>query len=56
MISRQWRGVAKAQEAANYIRDLEGETSPQLARLARFTSATVLRKPVAPGIEFLITT
>jgi hypothetical protein len=51
MISRQWRGVAKAQEAANYIRDLEGETFPQLARLARFTSATILRKPVAHPVR-----
>jgi heme-degrading monooxygenase HmoA len=56
MISRQWRGVAKAQEAANYIRHLEGETFPQLARLAGFRSATVLRRPVPSGIEFLIVT
>ena len=56
MISRQWRGVAKDQEAANYIRDLEGETFPQLARLAGFRSATVLRRPVPSGIEFLIVT
>jgi heme-degrading monooxygenase HmoA len=56
MISRQSRGVAKPQEAANYIRHLEDETFPQLARLAGFRSATILHRPVASGIEFLIVT
>jgi heme-degrading monooxygenase HmoA len=55
-ISRHWRGLAKAGEAANYIRHLEDETFPQLARLAGFRSATILQRPVASGVEFLIVT
>ena len=56
MISRHWRGLAKREEADNYIRHLEDETFPQLARLAGFISATVLRRPVPQGTEFLIVT
>src|SRR5262249_39843910 len=32
MISRHWRGVARAVEADNYVRHLQQDTFPQLSR------------------------
>jgi heme-degrading monooxygenase HmoA len=56
MISRNWRGVARAQEADNYVRHLQNETFPQLARIPGFMSASILRRPIAEGVEFVIVT
>ena len=56
MISRHWRGTARPEEADNYIRHLQQETFPQLARIEGFVSASILRREVARGVEFLIVT
>ena len=56
MISRNWRGVARAEEADNYLRHLQNETFPQLARIPGFMSASILRRPMAQGVEFVIVT
>ena len=56
MISRNWRGVARAEEADNYIRHLRNDTFPQLSRIAGFVSASILRRATAEGVEFVIVT
>jgi heme-degrading monooxygenase HmoA len=56
MILRTWRGVARPDEADNYIRHLKEETFPQLSRISGFVSASILHRPVAQGVEFVIMT
>lgn len=56
MISRNWRGLVLSEEADNYILHLRQETFPQLARIAGFVSASILRRETARGVEFLIQT
>lgn len=56
MISRNWRGIARLEEADNYVRHLQRETFPELSRIAGFISASILRRPTSGGIEFLIVT
>jgi heme-degrading monooxygenase HmoA len=56
MIARHWRGVAKADRADAYVEHLRSETFPALRRLRGFVSASILRRPVAGGVEFLILT
>ena len=56
MISRTWRGVARAAEADNYIHHLQNDTFPQLSRISGFVSASILRRPTTLGVEFVIVT
>jgi heme-degrading monooxygenase HmoA len=56
VISRNWRGIAKTEEADNYISHLKTETFPQLSRIDGFVSASILRRPIDRGVEFLIVT
>lgn len=56
MISRHWRGLAKAEHADAYVEHLQTETFPQLRKLNGFISASILRRPVPEGVEFLIVT
>jgi heme-degrading monooxygenase HmoA len=56
VISRNWRGIAKPQDAENYINHLKNETFPQLSRIGGFIGASILRRPTAKGEEFLIVT
>ena len=56
MISRQWRGLAKADRADAYVEHLHTETFPAIRRLPGFMSASILRRTVAGGVEFLIVT
>lgn len=56
MISRQWRGLAKATFAEAYVEHLQAETFPALQKLPGFVSASILRRAVPEGIEFLIVT
>lgn len=56
MISRHWRGLAKAERADAYVEHLKTETFPSLRTLAGFVSASILRRPVVEGVEFLIVT
>ena len=56
MISRQWRGLAKASSAEAYIDHLRLETFPAIGKLAGFMGATTLRRTVPEGVEFLIVT
>jgi len=56
MISRQWRGLAKAARADDYVEHLRSETFPKLGTLPGFVDASILRRTVASGVEFLIVT
>ena len=56
MIARHWRGLAKREHAQAYVEHLRSDTFAQLARLAGFVDASILRRDVGRGVEFLIVT
>ena len=56
MISRHWRGLAKSTLADEYVAHLRTETFPQLSTIPGFVNASVLRRTVPEGVEFLIVT
>ena len=56
MISRQWRGLAKRAYSETYVEHLRAETFPFIRRLAGFKGASILRRDVPDGVEFLIIT
>jgi hypothetical protein len=56
MISRHWKGIVKREFADRYVDHLERETFPELASLAGFIRATVLRRELAAGTEFQVVT
>jgi heme-degrading monooxygenase HmoA len=56
MISRQWRGLTRAGQASAYVRHLKEETFPALRRLSGFRGASILKRDVGEGVEFLIVT
>ena len=56
MISRHWKGIVKREFAARYVEHLKRETFPELASLAGFIRATVLRRELAAGTEFQVVT
>jgi heme-degrading monooxygenase HmoA len=55
-IVRIWRGLARPEEADNYVRHLEHETFPQLSEIDGYVSASILRRDTPRGVEFLVTT
>jgi heme-degrading monooxygenase HmoA len=56
MISRQWRGLAKSSHADMYVEHLREETFLKLKEISGFASASILRRTVPDGVEFLIVT
>lgn len=56
MISRQWRGLAKAEHADRYVQHLRQETFPALQQIPGFVAASILRRRLDRGMEFLIVT
>jgi heme-degrading monooxygenase HmoA len=56
LIARHWRGVARADAADRYVAHLETETFPAIARIDGFVSATILRRPLDDGVEFIVMT
>jgi heme-degrading monooxygenase HmoA len=56
MIARYWRGLAHCDQADAYLEHLRAETLPALARLAGFIEASVMRRELACGTEFLVVT
>jgi hypothetical protein len=56
MISRHWRGLARSNQAQNYVEHLRTETLPALRALPGFVSASILSRSFADGIEFLVVT
>jgi heme-degrading monooxygenase HmoA len=56
MISRQWRGLARSDSATAYQHHLQAETFPAIRRIDGFVDATILKRSVSNGVEFLIVT
>src|SRR5204862_2409494 len=56
MISRQWRGLARREEAAAYQAHLQAETFPAIRQIEGFIDAAILKRAVANGVEFLVVT
>jgi heme-degrading monooxygenase HmoA len=56
MIARHWRGLARSDEARNYVQHLRKETFPALAKIEGFVDASILRRQVSGGVELLIVT
>ena len=56
MISRQWRGLARAEHAASYESHLRSETFPSLRSIEGFVDAAILKRTLPNGIEFLVIT
>lgn len=56
MILRQWRCLAHANRAEDYIGHLRNETFPSLRKIPGFVDASILSRPFGAGIEFLIMT
>ena len=56
MNSRQWRGLAKAACAQAYVEHLRSETFPAIRALPGFVDASILRRIVPRGVEFLVVT
>jgi heme-degrading monooxygenase HmoA len=56
MISRQWCGLAKATHADAYVEHLQTETFPAIAKIPGFLGASILRRTVSQGVEFLVVT
>lgn len=56
MIERHWKGIARSDQADNYIRHLITKTFPKVSSMKGFVKATILKRPVDEGVEFLIVT
>jgi heme-degrading monooxygenase HmoA len=56
MISRQWRGLAKSAFADEYVEHLHTETFPAIRKLPGFITASIHRRSVPEGVEFLVIT
>ena len=56
MIERHWKGVAIPQQAENYIHHLQSRTFSHMSGMSGFIKATILKRLVAKGVEFLIIT
>ena len=55
MISRHWRGLAKAARADAYVEHLQMEIFPEMRKLPGFRGASIMRRDrVERGVEFLI--
>ncbi len=56
MISRHWTGLARSGEAEHYAEHLRTDTFPKLAKIQGFLGASILRREMGDGVEFLIVT
>jgi heme-degrading monooxygenase HmoA len=56
MICRIWRGLTRADDAERYVEHLHRSTLPQLRELPGFVDASILRRDVARGTEFVVVT
>jgi heme-degrading monooxygenase HmoA len=54
VIARHWRGLARPDRAADYERHLREDTFPKLRRLPGFLGASILKRNLASGVEYLV--
>jgi heme-degrading monooxygenase HmoA len=55
-VSRHWTGVCRSESADAYIMHLQNDTFKKLAAIDGFVSASILKRDVTEGVEFLIVT
>jgi heme-degrading monooxygenase HmoA len=48
--------MARMEEADAYVRHLQNDTFPALARIPGFVDAAIWRRDVGPGVEFTVVT
>jgi heme-degrading monooxygenase HmoA len=56
MLARVWIGVTRLGKGWRYLEHLQRQVSPELARLDGYCGMEVLRRDVADGEEFVVTT
>lgn len=56
MISRQWQGLAKPDCSQAYADHLRKETFPAIGKLPGFRGASILRRTLPQGVEYLVVT
>jgi len=56
VISRQWHGLARPDQASAYEHHLREETFPAVGKIEGFVDAKILRRTLSNGIEFLVVT
>lgn len=56
MISRNWTGLCKKESASDYILHLRKDTFRKIKTINGFIRASILKREVSDGIEFLIVT
>jgi hypothetical protein len=56
MIERHWKGIARIDQADHYVEHLITKTFPALSLMNGFVKASILKRQVEEGVEFLIVT
>lgn len=56
MIARHWKGIARKERANEYITHLRNDTFEEIKKISGFISASILRRELLDGVEFLIIT
>ena len=56
MIERHWKGIARRERANEYIDHLLTDTFKKIKQIKGFISASILRKDLSEGVEFLVIT
>jgi len=56
MISRQWTGITSSEKAPVYIAHLQNDTFPKLSSMKGFLKASLLKRDVPEGVEFMVIT
>jgi len=55
-VSRHWSGICRREKADAYITHLQNETFKKLETIDGFVGASILKRDVKEGVEFLIVT
>jgi heme-degrading monooxygenase HmoA len=56
MICRLWRALTRLEEVDNYVEHLRVKIFPQLRQLSGFIDASILKREVDRGAEFVVVT
>jgi heme-degrading monooxygenase HmoA len=56
MIERHWKGIARKERANEYTAHLRNDTFEEIKKITGFVSATILKRDLSEGVEFLIIT
>jgi heme-degrading monooxygenase HmoA len=55
-ISRHWRGLCRADQAAAYVEHLRNETFPAVQAMPGFLESAILQRQLPQGVEFIVIT